>query len=145
MILDDFGLYLSNLLTFFIKIIYPLYSTFKSIKSENKNDDTVWLLYWVTFGFFSFFEEYIVPFVYWVPFFMIIRILFYLWLQLPYFNGSVFLFKKIVRPFFEQAENSYTNSNDIFEDFKTTYYEILKVLPQPDSNETSSPSAEPSE
>ena len=53
----------------------------------------------------SFCETYILPLVQWVPFFMLARLLFYIWLQLPVCNGSIFLFKKLVVPFFKENKS----------------------------------------
>lgn len=102
--LSDFSAYSSNVLALVLKLAYPTYMSFKSIKSD-QNDDTTWLIYWVVVAVESFIASYVVPFVSWVPFFMIIRILFYIWLQIPVFNGSVILFNKFIKPFFTQNED----------------------------------------
>ncbi|OHS94460.1 TB2/DP1, HVA22 family protein [Tritrichomonas foetus] len=100
----SFGNYASNLLTLVLKISYPTYASFKAIRSEEGNDDTTWLIYWVVVAVESFIGSYLLPFVSWVPFFMIARVLFYVWLQIPIFNGSVILFNKFVKPFFEENQ-----------------------------------------
>ena len=100
--LGYFGQYVSDVITISVKCLYPAYVSFKAIKSEGKDDDSTWLIYFVVMALSSFIETYLVPFVSWVPCFMLARILYYIWLQLPYFNGSVFLFKKIFQPFFVQ-------------------------------------------
>ena len=103
-ILQQFGLYASDILILLVKFIYPSYASFKAIESLGDVDDTTWLIYWVVASIFTFCEIYILPFVSWVPFFMLARLLVYIWLQLPFFNGSIFLFNKFIRPFF--SENS---------------------------------------
>jgi hypothetical protein len=97
----NFGNYLSGLIISVIKFAYPTYASYKAIRSEIGADDAAWLVYWTIIGFESFFEAYIVPFIAWVPFFMLLRLLFYVWLQLPFFNGSILIFRKFVQPFFE--------------------------------------------
>jgi hypothetical protein len=99
----DLGNYLSGLIITIIKFAYPTYASYKAIRSEISNDDQSWLVYWTIIGFESFFESYIIPFLAWVPFFMLLRIVFYIWLQLPFFNGSIVIFKKFVQPFFENS------------------------------------------
>ena len=99
--LSRFGIYCSELLTTTLKVAYPTYASYKAIITETGGDDTTWLIYWVVVAVETFIESYAMPFVSWVPFFMLLRLLLYIWLQLPIFNGSVVLFKKFVQPFFE--------------------------------------------
>lgn len=102
--ISDFSSYSSNVLALVLKLSYPTYMSFKAIKSNRENDDTTWLIYWVVVAVESFIASYVIPFVSWVPFFMILRILFYIWLQIPVFNGSVILFNNFIKPFFTQNE-----------------------------------------
>jgi hypothetical protein len=97
----DVGTYLSGLIIAIIKFAYPTYASYKAIRSEGLNDNVSWLVYWTIIGFESFFESYVVPFLAWVPFFMLLRVLFYVWLQIPFFNGSIVIFRNFVQPFFE--------------------------------------------
>ena len=101
------GNYAADLLTLVLKISYPTYMSFKAIKSEEKNDDVVWLIYWVVVAIESFIGSYLLPFISWVPFFMIVRVLFYVWLQIPIFNGSVIIFKRFIKPFFEENKETF--------------------------------------
>ena len=41
----------------FIVFLYPVYASFKAIKSNNKDDDTQWLTYWVIYGLLSVIES----------------------------------------------------------------------------------------
>lgn len=104
--LSDIGLYASNLLATIVKVAYPTWASYKAIVSNDDSDDTTWLIFWVVVAVETFIESYFIPFVSWVPFFMIMRILFYIWLQLPIFNGSIVIYRKFVQPFF--TENSET-------------------------------------
>jgi receptor expression-enhancing protein 5/6 len=97
----EFESYATNLLVTTIKVAWPSYATFKAIVSVEEGDDSAWLVYWVIVGLESFLASYILPFVSWIPFFLIVRVVFYIWLQLPVFNGSVILFTKVVQPFME--------------------------------------------
>ena len=102
--ISNFSTYSSSLLSLVLKLFYPTYMSYKAIKSDHQNDDTTWLIYWVVVAVESFLAAYVVPFISWVPFFMILRVLFYVWLQIPVFNGSVILFNNFIKPFFQQNE-----------------------------------------
>ena len=141
--LSRFGMYCSELLTMTLKVAYPTYASHKAICTEGTSDDTTWLIYWVVVAVQMFIEAYVFPFVSWVPFFMLLRLLFHIWLQIPIFNGSVVIFKRFVQPFFEENEtfmNVVTNANE--EDVKAArekrrkarreaYEKILKSIENP--------------
>lgn len=103
-VLIQFAQHCCTVLTFCVKVSYPTYASFKAIKSDGDDDDTTWLIYWVIFGVLSFAEIYLIPFVQWVPFFMLARLCVYIWLQMPVMNGSIYLFQKIVKPFFNENQ-----------------------------------------
>ena len=128
-LLTSFPQYASDVLIITVKVAYPLWASFKAIKSTGSSDDTTWLIYWVAMSLASFAECYLVPFVQWVPFFMLARLIFYIWLQLPVCNGSIFLFKKLVLPFFQ--ENKAVMEAVTIEDSKDaaqTFTDIHKTL-----------------
>lgn len=131
--------YFSNAFIFLLKTAYPVYSTFKLINSNAEINDTKWLIYWVIFAFFSFIESYILRFVSYIPFFMICQVLFYIWLQLPLFNGSTILFNKFIKPIFTDDQNP----QSFVDTLKIVYKDLLSSVPQPIYDEDSSPSADP--
>ncbi|XP_019866769.1 receptor expression-enhancing protein 5 [Aethina tumida] len=91
----------------FVGFLYPAYVSIRAIESANKDDDTKWLTYWVVFALFSlveFFADFIVG---WFPLYWLIKCLFLVWLMVPIeFNGSLVLYKKIVRPYFLKHQQS---------------------------------------
>lgn len=88
-----------------IGFLYPAYCSMKALESPTKEDDTKWLTYWVVFAVFTiieFFADYI---VYWLPIYWLIKCLFYVWLMVPMdYNGSLFLYRRIIRPKFLQYQ-----------------------------------------
>lgn len=115
--LADFGMWASTVLMTVTKVAYPSYASYNAIVSKGDADDTTWLIYWVVVVVEAFISAFVVPFVSWVPFFMLLRLLFYIWLQFPVFNGSVYLFTKFVQPFFEENQK------------------VFNVIAAPDSDE----------
>jgi receptor expression-enhancing protein 5/6 len=130
-----FADYCTNLVIVFIKFAYPMYASYKALRSEGDGDDRFWMIYWTIIGLESFIEAYVAPFLGWFPFFMIARLLFYIWLQMPIFRGSVIIFKKFVQPYFEETGDvvsefvSGTTANEPqSQAFREAYSEILTSL-----------------
>lgn len=84
-----------------IGFAYPAYTSMIALESSNKEDDTRWLTYWVTFAAFSlveFFSEIILGFI---PFYWLMKCIFLIWCFAPISNnGSQFLYSRIIRPVF---------------------------------------------
>lgn len=131
--------YFSNIFILLLKTAYPVYSTFKLINNKELLNDTKWLIYWVIFAFLSFIESVFIKFVLYIPFFMICQVLFYIWLQLPIFNGSTILFNKFIKPIFADDIDSHSFTIII----KQVYKDLLSSVPQPIYDEDSSPSGDP--
>lgn len=58
-----------------IGFVYPAYCSMKALESPNKDDDTKWLTYWVTFAAFTiieFFSEYIIC---WFPVYWLMKVI----------------------------------------------------------------------
>jgi hypothetical protein len=46
----------------------------KAIESKEKDDDTKWLTYWVTYAFFSLLEFFSDIFLFWIPFYNLSKV-----------------------------------------------------------------------
>ncbi|KAH9254641.1 hypothetical protein BASA81_007398 [Batrachochytrium salamandrivorans] len=89
------GIFMTRLFGF----VYPCYMSIKAIESEQKEDDTQWLMYWMVFAFFTLLEETalrsIEPIA---PFFFAWKIVFLLWCYLPKTKGAEFLYVELISP-----------------------------------------------
>ncbi|XP_076465949.1 receptor expression-enhancing protein 5-like isoform X2 [Babylonia areolata] len=84
----------------FIGFLYPAYASIKAIESRQKDDDTKWLTYWVTYSVFSLVEFFSDIFLFWIPFYWLLKCIFLVWCFAPMeANGSTTLYYRFIRPF----------------------------------------------
>lgn len=88
-----------------IAVVYPAYISIKAIESPDKKDDTKWLTYWVVFACFTIVEHFSALIVQIIPFYWLIKCIFYIWCFAPITNnGSVFIYYRVIRPYFLKYE-----------------------------------------
>ncbi|VBB31135.1 unnamed protein product, partial [Acanthocheilonema viteae] len=78
---------------------YPAYASVKAIRTEQKEDDTQWLIYWTVFAFYSlidFFAEAIMHVV-----------IFLLYLSLPQTYGAQIIYEKYIDPLIAGIEKTF--------------------------------------
>merc|ERR1711918_72465 len=94
-ILFGFG---AGLLCNFVGFVYPAYASFKSLESNNTNDERLWLTYWVIYSCFCLVEGFLEFILFWVPFYSPIKLAFLFYLFLPQTKGAMTLYEKFLRP-----------------------------------------------
>ncbi|KAK4105054.1 hypothetical protein N658DRAFT_443114 [Parathielavia hyrcaniae] len=87
----------AQLLTNLAGYILPGYYSVAALFSANKVDDTQWLTYWVVFSSFTVLESLVSP-IYWFPFYYTFKVIFLLWLALPFTRGAEIIFRSLMVP-----------------------------------------------
>merc|ERR1711951_175685 len=65
---------LAPLVVNLIAFIYLAYKSIKALESNDKDDDSKWLTYWVVYGFFSVMEFFADIILSWFPFYFIAKV-----------------------------------------------------------------------
>eukprot|EP00033_Pygsuia_biforma_P000357 GCRY01000430.1.p1 GENE.GCRY01000430.1~~GCRY01000430.1.p1 ORF type:complete len:136 (-),score=7.36 GCRY01000430.1:75-482(-) len=99
------GWWLSAPICQLVGIVYPGYRSFKAVKTEDKEDDTQWLMYWVCLAAFTVFEFFADRIISFLPFYWEIKVAFLVWLQHPSFLGATFLYKRHLEPLLNKHES----------------------------------------
>ncbi|XP_026836328.1 receptor expression-enhancing protein 5 isoform X1 [Drosophila erecta] len=96
-----------QLLCNIIGVLYPAYTSIHAIESSTKQDDTKWLIYWVTFGIFTVIEYFSSVLTAVIPFYWLLKCAFLIWCMLPTEqNGSTIIYRKLVLPYFLKHHES---------------------------------------
>ena len=73
----------------------------KAIESDNKDDDTQWLMYWVVFAFFSTAEFFADILCSWIPAYWLAKCLFLLWCMSGH-NGAEKVYRYLICPWYHK-------------------------------------------
>ncbi|KAK4099483.1 hypothetical protein N658DRAFT_525526 [Parathielavia hyrcaniae] len=97
---DIFAKLLSSVASF----LFPLFASYKALKTSDPAQLTPWLMYWVVLGCVLLVESWTEWFLYWIPFYAYIRLLFLLYLVLPQTQGARLIYEEHIHPLIEENE-----------------------------------------
>ncbi|KAJ4405667.1 hypothetical protein N0V85_004635 [Neurospora sp. IMI 360204] len=95
---------LPNLLSSVASFLFPVYASYKALKSSDPAQLTPWLMYWVVISFIVLVESWIGWFLVWVPFYALARFFFLLYLVLPQTQGARVIYQTHIDPWLEANE-----------------------------------------
>ncbi|KAF8368046.1 hypothetical protein PRIPAC_85875 [Pristionchus pacificus] len=81
-----------------IGVVYPSYVSVKAIRTDEKTDDTKWLIYWTVFGFFSLIDAFAKGIMHAFPIYFLFKALFLMYLFMPQTEGAEILYNNYVDP-----------------------------------------------
>jgi len=88
-----------------ITVLYPAVHSIRAIESPEKDDDKVWLTYWMVFGLFCVAETFFGFVFYFIPYWDWLRLGLFIWLLLPNFNGAKVLYDGVIRNLLSQNKD----------------------------------------
>ncbi|KAK5654668.1 hypothetical protein OQA88_6991 [Cercophora sp. LCS_1] len=113
---DIFAKLLSSIASF----LFPLFASYKALKTSDPAQLTPWLMYWVVLACALLVESWTEWFLCWIPFYAYIRLLFLLYLVLPQTQGARIIYQTYVHPWLEDNETA-------IEDFIASSHERLRA------------------
>ena len=88
-----------------VTVLYPAVHSIRAIESPAKDDDKVWLTYWMVFGIFNVAETFFGFVFYFIPYWDWLRLGLFIWLLLPNFNGAKVLYDGVIRNLLTQNKD----------------------------------------
>jgi receptor expression-enhancing protein 5/6 len=79
---------------------YPIYQSFKALKTPGRDDDAAALTYWIVYGSLSLVESAFDKVFFWLPLYFLAKIAFLVWCYHPNTNGAKVVYKLFIAPLF---------------------------------------------
>jgi len=92
--------FISNLFAFI-----PIYASFKALRSPEKEDDELWLTYWVVYGSLGLFESFFDTVLFWMPLYYFAKIALLIWAFHPNTRGAGVIYRTLLAPLFNLAQS----------------------------------------
>ncbi|PLB39450.1 HVA22/TB2/DP1 family protein [Aspergillus candidus] len=115
-----FGI-IADLFSSVITILFPIFASYKALRSSSPSQLAPWLMYWVVLSAILMAESWTYFIVGWIPFYSWIRLFFFSYLVLPQTQGARILYQTYVDPFLTHHERE-------IEDFIGRSHERAKAL-----------------
>ncbi|KXH39646.1 HVA22 family TB2/DP1 protein [Colletotrichum simmondsii] len=94
----------AHLLSSIASFLFPLFASYKALKTSDPAQLTPWLMYWVVLACALLVESWTEWILVWIPFYAYFRLLFLLYLVLPQTQGARIIYQTHVHPFLQDNE-----------------------------------------
>ena len=94
----------SSYVTCLVGVLCPTYLSLKALDSPEADDDKYFLTYWVVYGLFSIFDVFTSFLINRIPFYYTFKLAFLIWMFMPNFKGSIYVYNVIIGPLFKKYE-----------------------------------------
>ncbi|CAO1598501.1 hypothetical protein XANCAGTX0491_002265 [Xanthoria calcicola] len=105
-----------NVLSSVVTILFPIFASYKALRTSDPAQLTPWLMYWVVISCFSLVEYWTFFIVSWVPFYAYLRLFLLSYLVLPQTQGARLIYQSYIHPFLAHHESDIdtliTNAHD---------------------------------
>ncbi|KAI1472725.1 TB2/DP1, HVA22 family-domain-containing protein [Daldinia caldariorum] len=108
-----------KLLSSIASFLFPLFASYKALKTSDPTQLTPWLMYWSVLSCALLVESWLEFILWWVPFYSYMRLFFLLYLVLPQTQGARVLYETYLHPYLEENEAA-------IEDFIASSHDRLK-------------------
>ncbi|CAG7968169.1 unnamed protein product [Penicillium salamii] len=98
-----FGIF-ADLMSSVITIFFPVFASFKALRSSDPSQLAPWLMYWVVLSVIIWAESWTYFIIGWFPFYSWIRLFFLSYLVLPQTQGARLMYQGYVDPFLAHHE-----------------------------------------
>ncbi|RAL11749.1 HVA22/TB2/DP1 family protein [Aspergillus homomorphus CBS 101889] len=95
---------IADLFSSIITILFPIFASYKALRSSDPSQLAPWLMYWVVLSAVLMAESWTVFILGWIPFYSWIRLFFFSYLVLPQTQGAIILYREHVDPFLAHHE-----------------------------------------
>ena len=93
-----------NIVCALLTCVYPMLMSIKTIESKSDEDTKNWLSFWTVFGVFSIIEMFFGFILAFIPYYSIIRIVFFVYLMAPQTNGAHAFYASVLAPYLKTHE-----------------------------------------
>lgn len=87
----------ASYITCLIAVAYPAFMTFLALESDDDDEKTQWLTYWVVFGLFSIVDSFAGIILRFIPFYYFLKMGFLIYCFHPTSQGATTVYKSFIR------------------------------------------------
>lgn len=80
-----------------VAYLYPAYASIKAIETNEKDDDTQWLTYWLVFSLFKLVEGIVEPLIHLIPLYFVGKVAFLVWCFYPGVDGAKTIYANFIK------------------------------------------------